>query len=60
MKKDLVDILACPICKGNLEFKIEGEDGKEIITGSLVCTNCSERYTIEEGLPNLLPTELRE
>ncbi|MDI6640124.1 MAG: methytransferase partner Trm112 [Methanocellales archaeon] len=58
MKRDLMDILACPMCKGDLELEVvEGDE--EIITGTLYCAKCDERYPIEEGIPNLLPPDLR-
>ncbi len=59
MKKELLDILACPVCKGDLELNIEEEDEKgAIVTGSLYCRKCNQRYPIAEGIPNLLPPEL--
>lgn len=61
MKKELMDILACPMCKGDLELRVEEEDEKgEIVNGSLYCGKCDQRYPIEEGIPNLLPPELRQ
>ena len=57
MKKSLMEILACPICKGDLELKVSQEDGEEVIAGELYCHKCSQRYSIEEGIPNLLPPE---
>lgn len=59
MKKTLMEILACPVCKGELELKIEAEDGDEVITGSLFCGKCDETYPIEDAIPNLLPPEMR-
>ena len=59
MKKDLMEILACPVCKGELELKIEAEEGDEVVTGSLFCAACDESYPIEDTIPNLLPPELR-
>lgn len=59
MKKSLMDILACPVCKGELELKIEAEDGEEVITGSLFCGKCDETYPIEDAIPNLLPPQMR-
>ena len=56
-----MDILACPICKGDLELNIEEEDENgEVVRGILYCRNCDERYPIEDGIPNLLPPDLRE
>jgi uncharacterized protein YbaR (Trm112 family) len=61
MKKELMDILACPMCKSDLELSIDEEDEKgEIVKGSLYCRKCDERYPIEDGIPNLLPPELRQ
>jgi len=57
MKRELVDILACPVCKEKLELKVEAEDGEEIITGSLHCGRCNVDYPIVDGIPNLLPPE---
>lgn len=51
-----MDILCCPMCKGDLELKIEKEEGNEVIEGLLICEKCGE-YKIEEGIPNLLPKE---
>ena len=60
MRKDLMEILACPLCKGPLELTVEKEKGAEIISGSLLCPKCSQRYPIVDSIPNLLPPELRE
>ena len=59
MKKDLMQILACPVCKGELELCAESEKGDDVITGSLHCAACNESYPIEESIPNLLPPDLR-
>ncbi len=32
-----MDILACPVCKGDLELTVEEENEEEIVTGSLYC-----------------------
>lgn len=60
MKKELIEILACPLCKGELQLDIEEENDKEIVTGSLNCAKCDQRYPIVDSIPNLLPPELRE
>jgi uncharacterized protein YbaR (Trm112 family) len=59
MKKELMEILACPLCKGDLQLTIEEENEKEVITGSLYCAKCNQRYPIVGTIPNLLPPELR-
>lgn len=60
MRKDLMDILACPMCKSELTLKADEEDGDEVIAGSLHCAKCDETYPIEDGIPNLLPPDLRK
>jgi uncharacterized protein YbaR (Trm112 family) len=59
MRKDLVDILACPVCKSPLALTIEEEAGQEVVRGKLTCNQCSEDYPIEDRIPNLLPPEMR-
>jgi len=59
VRKDLMDILACPMCKGDLTLTIDKEEGDEVIEGSLHCAKCNETYPINESIPNLLPPELR-
>jgi len=59
MKQDLMEILACPLCKGELTLKVDTKDGDEIVAGSLNCAACDEAYPIEDGIPNLLPPDLR-
>ena len=57
MKKELMDILACPVCKGELELNVDEEDEKEVVTGTLYCAKCNVRYPIVDTIPNLLPPE---
>ena len=59
MKKDLMEILACPVCRGPLELQVVAEAGDEVISGSLTCSQCSETYPIDDAIPNLLPPDLR-
>ena len=59
MKRELMEILACPVCKGQLELQADAEDSDEIIEGSLRCGPCDETYPIEDSIPNLLPPHLR-
>ncbi len=54
-----MDILACPVCKGELELSVEKENEQEVITGSLYCQKCNEHYPIVDTIPNLLPPEQR-
>ncbi len=58
MKKALMEILACPVCKGDLKISVEKENEKEVVTGSLHCAKCNHRYPIVDAIPNLLPPDL--
>lgn len=60
MRQDLMEILVCPMCKGDLQLTVDREDGEEIVEGKLVCTQCNETYPIEDGIPNMLPPDLRD
>ena len=55
MKKEMVEILCCPTCKGDLELKVKKEDKGEILEGSFSCKKCKVIYSIDSGIPNLLP-----
>ena len=44
--KDLLDVLVCPKCRGNVELS-EKEDG-------IVCKNCRLVYPITEDIPIML------
>jgi uncharacterized protein YbaR (Trm112 family) len=57
VKKDLIDILACPLCKGKLKLTVDKESKQEIVSGSLYCPKCRKRYPIINSIPNLLPPE---
>lgn len=59
MRRDLMDILVCPVCKGELELTVDEEKDAEIVSGSLFCARCQERYPIQDTIPNLLPPDLR-
>jgi uncharacterized protein YbaR (Trm112 family) len=58
--KDFLDILACPMDKSPLDLTVEEEIGDEVIRGYFTCTQCGEKYPIEDKIPNLLPPELRK
>lgn len=64
MRRDLMDILACPLDKAALTLAVTREEGAaeegEVLDGSLTCTACGEVYPIVDGIPNLLPPDLRE
>ena len=55
MKRELLDILACPVCKGDFELSATEENETEIVSGSLHCPTCDVHYPIVDTIPNLLP-----
>lgn len=59
MRRELLEILACPMCKGTLTMTSVAVEADEVITGTLHCAACGEDYPIEQGIPNLLPPEMR-
>lgn len=59
MRKDMMEILACPVCKGPLTLSVAKEEGDEVIEGGLHCGKCNETYPIVDTIPNLLPPDLR-
>ena len=52
LKKDLLDILCCPVCKGDLDYKPR--------KNTLTCTSCKKVYRIENDIPIMLPDEPRQ
>jgi uncharacterized protein YbaR (Trm112 family) len=55
MRRKLLDIICCPVCKGDLALKVGEENEHEILEGILTCPRCRVDYPIHEGIPNLLP-----
>ncbi|NLI74041.1 MAG: Trm112 family protein [Euryarchaeota archaeon] len=60
MKRQLLDILACPVCRYSPlvldEVLTDGEDIKE---GLIRCPKCNSTYPIVEGIPDMLPPKDR-
>ena len=52
ISKELLDILACPKCKGPVELT-EEKDG-------LVCTSCRLLYEIRDDIPVMLIDEAKK
>ncbi|MGD0717992.1 MAG: methytransferase partner Trm112 [Thermoplasmata archaeon] len=60
MKPDLMQILCCPVCRGELTLTSRRTEGAEILDGTLACPKCHVEYPIEDGIPDLLPPEDRK
>ena len=54
-----MDILTCPVCKGELRLSVDEENETEIVAGSLYCPKCDVNYPIVDTIPNLLPPDQR-
>jgi len=51
ISKELLEILACPKCKGDILFDQEKE--------RLICKNCKLYYEIKDGIPVMLVEEAK-
>ena len=60
MRTELLEILVCPLCKAELALSVVTEASGEIVEGSLTCKGCGETYPVEDGIPNMLPPDLRD
>ncbi len=52
LKRELLDILVCPQCKGDLEYKDK--------QGELICHKCKLAYPIKDDIPIMLIDEARK
>ena len=52
MKKELLDILACPVCKGAVKWQKEEAE--------LVCRFDKLAFPIKDGIPVMIPSEARQ
>ena len=60
MNKSLLEILACPMDKHH-PLELHGAGDQETIeSGALYCTECGRFYLIMEGIPVMLPDDLRD
>ncbi|MXX21123.1 MAG: Trm112 family protein [Cenarchaeum sp. SB0665_bin_23] len=60
MNRKLLDILACPIDR-YYPLELHGDDGSDSVqTAILYCTKCTRFYVIDDGIPVLLPDDLRD
>jgi uncharacterized protein YbaR (Trm112 family) len=50
LSPQLLDVLVCPQCLGDLEYQQQG-------TEALVCHACRLRYAVEDDIPILLIDE---
>ena len=59
MRDDLLALICCPECRGDLRLDAPKRDASgEIVQGTLTCVKEGHTYPIEDGIPNLLPPGL--
>ena len=57
MRLKLLEVLACPGCKGDLACEAVRQDADAVIEGRLTCQACAAVYPIEESIPRFVPRE---
>lgn len=50
----LLDVICCPLCKGDLQWQ---EPHADLAEGGFHCNACALTFPIKEGLPRLLRDE---
>ncbi|HEY9049446.1 MAG TPA: Trm112 family protein [Ohtaekwangia sp.] len=60
MKISLLQKLACPFDKKDLDLKIFKQEEDNIIEGIFTCAHCNRYYPIVYGIPIMSPDEYRE
>jgi len=50
LKKELVDILACPACKGAIEYRDD----------RIICSACRKYYPVRDDIPIMLIAEAQD
>lgn len=59
--KELLDILACPACKGDVELKDHKLKNNGLAsTGQsqkIICKKCGKKYPVRDGIPIMLIDE---
>jgi hypothetical protein len=52
LKEDLISIMCCPKCKGEVELSEAGD--------AIVCDACALEYPVRAGIPVMLVSEAKE
>ncbi len=51
LPEDLLEILACPLCKGDIEY----DRGRNV----LICRTCKVYFEIIDGIPDMVPEDAK-
>ncbi|MBI5450783.1 MAG: Trm112 family protein [Gammaproteobacteria bacterium] len=60
MDKRLLEILACPLCKGPLVYHKGGHKGGHNAEQELICKIDRLAYPVRDGIPVMLQDEARQ
>jgi uncharacterized protein YbaR (Trm112 family) len=60
VKRELMELLACPICRSEELKLIVLSESEEINEGVIHCKDCGRYYPIIDTIPVMLPDQLRE
>ena len=52
ISNELLDILVCPKCRGNIDPNLKGE--------GLLCKQCGLRYEVKDDIPDMLIEEAKK
>jgi hypothetical protein len=52
ISKDLLDLLACPVCKADVTLDADPT--------TLRCTGCGRSFPIHDGVPDMMPTDAED
>ncbi len=55
LSKELLELLVCPKCKGDLEYRPASGEKAEV----LICHACKLVYEVIDGIPNMLIEEAK-
>jgi hypothetical protein len=56
LDQEILEIIACPKCKGKLEYQTGTLEGRED-EPKLICRNCRLQYDVKDDIPILLIDE---
>lgn len=58
MKKEIVNLLVCPMCDSNIAVKsVVEESNGEIWEGTLYCIACKSEFSVQNSIPRFVPPE---
>lgn len=57
MKRRLLEIICCPVCRGSLGLDVFAE-AEEIEEARVICQDCGRTFPVIGAIPRLLPDEL--